>query len=132
MTEVPSGIDPARFNRAAPSDDVRYPGFLKVEVRNHRVLLSRLKDGTPVAFSRICPHQAKPLDDGKIWDDRVDCPHHHYTYDPRTGENVYPKRRYPAFKRAEVNDIRAYEVREADGWVWVGPRKDLAGGDSEE
>ncbi len=35
----------------------------------------------------------------------------------------------PAFKRGKVKDIKPYEVREANGWVWVGPSRDLVDGE---
>jgi nitrite reductase/ring-hydroxylating ferredoxin subunit len=111
------------FERAARSEDVRGPRFLRVNVRGHPVLLCRLADGTPVAFGAICPHKGNPMDDGVLWGDEVDCPHHHYTYDPRTGENRYPSRVFPADKARAVKGIPVFDVREEDGWVFVGQRR---------
>jgi nitrite reductase/ring-hydroxylating ferredoxin subunit len=87
------------------------------------VLLTRLEDGTAVAFGPICPHQSRAMDDGTLWHGEIDCPHHHYTYDPRTGANRYPRRVFPARRASALQGIAVFEVREADGWVLVGPRR---------
>ncbi|MDQ3973947.1 MAG: Rieske (2Fe-2S) protein [Actinomycetota bacterium] len=112
------------FEPVARSGDVRGPRFLRATAHGQPVLLSRLSDGTAVAFGTICPHQDKPLDEGTLWDDAVDCPHRHYTYDPVSGENLFPKRVFPADRARGVRGIRTYQVREDGGWVLVGPRHD--------
>jgi nitrite reductase/ring-hydroxylating ferredoxin subunit len=107
------------YERAARSDDVRGPRFLRAQVDGVSLLLTRLSDGTAVAFGPICPHQGNPMDDGVLWDDEIDCPFHHYTYDPRTGRNRFPARVFPAARAALVEGIPVYPVREEDGWVLV-------------
>jgi 3-phenylpropionate/trans-cinnamate dioxygenase ferredoxin component len=114
------------FARVARSEEVRAPKFLRREVQGRPILLTRLSDGTAVAFGNICPHQNRELDEGTLWEDEIDCPHHHYTYDPRTGENRFPKRVFPARRAATLPGIPVFETREESGWVWVGPRTDEA------
>jgi nitrite reductase/ring-hydroxylating ferredoxin subunit len=63
------------------------------------------------------------MDAGSLWGDRIDCPHHHYTYDPRTGANVFPANVFPAERAARVLGLPVFEVMEKDGWVLVGPRR---------
>jgi len=121
VSRVVSTDPPDGFQRVARSDEVARPGFVRREAHGRPVLLVRLSDGSPVAFGHICPHQGLELDEGVLWEDEVDCPHHHYTYDPRTGENLYPKRVFPARRAAGVRGIPVFETREEDGWVWVGP-----------
>lgn len=121
MSRVVSTDPPDGYQRVARSDEVARPGFVRREAHGRPVLLVRLSDGSPVAFGHICPHQGLELDEGVLWEDEVDCPHHHYTYDPRTGENLYPKRVFPARRAAGVRGIPVFETREEDGWVWVGP-----------
>jgi nitrite reductase/ring-hydroxylating ferredoxin subunit len=118
-----------QFERFARSDEVKGPRFIRRESDGRAVLLTRLEDGTPVAFGPICPHQSRPMDDGSLWEGEIDCPHHHYTYDPRTGENRFPKRIFPAHRAASVRPIAVFEVREADGWVLVGPQRPPPGAD---
>lgn len=116
----------------ARSEEVRGPRFVRREAHGRPVLLTRLSDGTPVAFGRICPHQSREMDEGVLWEDEIDCPHHHYTYDPRTGENRYPRRVFPPRRAATVRGIPVFETREEDGWVWVGPlRRGDEGGEAE-
>lgn len=112
---------PEGFEAVALSKEVTGPRFVRREVHGRPVLLTRLSDGTPVAFGHICPHQGLDLDEGTLWEDEIDCPHHHHTYDPHTGENLFPKRVYPARRAAELRGIPVFETREEGGWVWVGP-----------
>ena len=107
------------FERVARSDEVQGPRFLRREVQGRPVLLTRLSDGTPVAFGNICPHQRQEMDEGTLWEDEIDCPHHHYTYDPRTGENRFPKRVFPARRAETVPGIPVFPTEEAEGWVSV-------------
>jgi nitrite reductase/ring-hydroxylating ferredoxin subunit len=109
------------YERVARSDEVRGPRFVLREAHGRPVLLTRLSDGTAVAFGRICPHQGRAMDDGKLWGDLVDCPHHHYQYDPRTGQNAFPRRVFPPSRAAQIRGISVFAVREDAGWIWVGP-----------
>lgn len=106
------------WTRVAPSAEVG-PILQRVEVEGFPVLVARTADGDPVAVEPICPHQEKPMDGAAVYGDEIDCPHHHYTYDARTGENRYPKRVFPRERAARVQSIRSFEARDDDGWVWV-------------
>lgn len=114
------------FERAARSEEVVRSRFHLVRAHGQPVLLSRLQDGTPVAFGRICAHEQLDLDEGSLWADVIDCPHHHYTYDPRTGENVFPRRVFPAERARQVRGIPVFEVREEEGWILVGPQRPVS------
>ena len=102
----------------ARSDEVG-PRLQRVELAGEPVLVARTADGDPVAVEPICPHQERPMDGAAIYGDEIDCPHHHYTYDARTGENRYPKRVFPKQRAATVRSIRAFETRDDGEWVWV-------------
>ncbi len=91
----------------------------RVEVAGQPVLLGRTAAGDAVAVEPICPHQHRPMDGGNVYGDEIDCPHHHYTYDAHTGENHYPRRVFPRARAELVQPIRAFPVREDEGWVWV-------------
>jgi nitrite reductase/ring-hydroxylating ferredoxin subunit len=73
------------------------------------------------AAEPLCPHEQARLADGTIQGDAVDCPKHHYMFDLRSGENLYPWRVYPDWKRKEVGDLSltVYACREEDGWIVV-------------
>jgi nitrite reductase/ring-hydroxylating ferredoxin subunit len=88
-------------------------------VRGRPILLGRTADGDAIAVGPICPHQNRPMDGANILGDEIDCPHHHYTYDARTGQNRYPKRVFPRSIAECVRSIRVYRTKEEDGWVWV-------------
>jgi 3-phenylpropionate/trans-cinnamate dioxygenase ferredoxin component len=120
------------FERVAPSGSVTGPRFTRVEVGGRPVLVTRLADGTPVAFHPTCPHQDNPMDDGSLWEGEIDCPFHHYTYDPRTGANCFPAKVFPRDRAARVLGIPVFEVKEEDGWVLVGPRRVVEGVRTEE
>lgn len=101
------------FERAAPSDEVGGPPFLRVTIGDTEVLLARLPDGAAVAFDPACPHQGHQLARGFVTGDGcIECPHHFYAYDARTGTNTFP---------GDDHDLAlpVHEVQEAEGWVWV-------------
>jgi len=81
----------------------------------------RLQDGTAVCLVRAgdavyaledrCSHAEFPISDGDMVDDLVlECPLHGAQFDVRTGEALEPPAEAP---------IPSYEVRIADGAVWV-------------
>jgi nitrite reductase/ring-hydroxylating ferredoxin subunit len=119
------------FERVARSEEVGGEHFFKAQAHGRTVLLARLSDGTVAAFGNICPHQGNPLDEGTLWDDEIDCPHHHYTYDPRTGRNRFPARVYPASRARTLRGIPVFDVREEDGWIFVGPVRAQPDGDDD-
>lgn len=85
------------------------------------VLLGRLRSGEAFAVAPECPHEAVPLEGGTIRGEAVDCPRHHYLFDARSGENLYPVPIYPAWKRAEVGDLKldVFPCEERGGWILV-------------
>ncbi|MEW6353471.1 MAG: Rieske (2Fe-2S) protein [Pseudomonadota bacterium] len=115
---------PREFVRAAPSAAVTSRRFHRVEIQGVPILLARLADGEAIAFGAVCPHRGLPLDDGVLWNDQIDCPHHHYTYDARSGANIYPANVFPRERAAAVRGIPVYAVREENGWVWIAPPGD--------
>jgi len=115
-------VSAEQFTRAAASAEVGNRP-LRVDPEGHvPVVLARLSDGTVVAFGVACPHEGNPLEEASLWGDVVDCAYHHYTYDPRTGINQYPRSVFPAQEAAALKALPIYEVREDGGFVWVGRR----------
>jgi nitrite reductase/ring-hydroxylating ferredoxin subunit len=106
------------WQRVARSADV-VRVLRRFQVREQPVLLGRTAAGDAIAVQPICPHQNRPMDGANIFADEIDCPHHHYTYDARTGENRYPKRVFPRSRAEQVRSINAFATKEEDGWVWV-------------
>lgn len=79
--------------------------------------------GTFYALQGLCAHQKLPLVGGQVWQGVLDCPRHHFQYDVRTGENLYPRRVYPLnalpHLHNQTGSLRTYPVRVFDGNVQV-------------
>lgn len=86
------------------------------------------RDGAYYALGAVCPHQGGPLDRGSLWQGTVECPLHHYRFDPATGANVYPACVYPDDMpqlKENLRPARVFPVEVRDGWIYVGlPLKD--------
>ncbi|HET7489231.1 MAG TPA: Rieske 2Fe-2S domain-containing protein [Acidimicrobiales bacterium] len=111
---------------AVRSDDCRIgepgePDFHVVRVGRADVLVARLPDGRPVAFSAECPHQATPLEGATFWEGQLRCARHLYLYDVHTGENVLPTRdaSSESLVRLKPGYLPVYRTEERDGWIWV-------------
>lgn len=80
--------------------------------------------GAFYALQGLCGHQNLPLAGGKVWQGVLDCPWHHFQYDIRTGENLYPKCVYPLdalpHLRKQVSPLCIYPVRVVDEDLQVG------------
>lgn len=112
----------SRFIKVAMVDDVP-PGTMRaVEAAGRRLLLINL-GGHIHALDACCPHRGGPLDQGELWQGMLECPWHHYRYDVRTGENLYPRKVYPpevaaALKR-HLQPVRRYALQIVDGQILV-------------
>ena len=85
--------------------------------------LARLRSGEVCAMAPSCPHEAARLVDGTLRGNALDCPRHHYLFDPRIGRNLYPRPVYPRWKQEEVVclNLRTFPCREESGWILVEP-----------
>ena len=99
----------AGFVRVACLDEVE-PGEMRhVVVDGRHVALALLDGGGVAAFNAVCPHAMGDLADGLIARGQVICPMHHYRYDVRTGECLWPRGEGGRLTRYTV-EIRAGEV----------------------
>lgn len=93
-----------------------------VEVGNCSILLIN-NEGQFYAVQGLCNHQSLPLEGGQLWQGVLDCPWHHFQYDIRTGENLYPRRVYPIdalpHLLQQVEPLKTYMVRIVDQDVQV-------------
>ena|SRR5438093_8979742 len=118
---MPTKSQERTWHRALPSQELA-PGTLReIRIEGRRVMVGRLRSGEAVATVAACPHEQAPLAEGRIYNDAVDCPRHHYLFDLRTGRNLYPTPQYPEWKRQEVGDLtlRTHLCREEDGWILI-------------
>lgn len=68
-------------------------------------------DNKVSAVHNVCKHQMGPLGEGKIIDGCITCPWHGYQYNPDNGQSP------PPF----TEKVKTYEVKIAEGKVWVNP-----------
>jgi nitrite reductase/ring-hydroxylating ferredoxin subunit len=66
--------------------------------------VARLDDGKLVAFSRRCPHKGADLSNGFVAGDRIVCPWHNLSFDPKTGAAPCEGLRPLVVRAVEVRD----------------------------
>jgi len=79
-------------------------------------------DGVVSAVDAVCPHQGGPLDQGRIWQGKLECPWHHFLYNLETGANVYPANVYPddlPRLKQQVAPLKSFPVRVEQGRVLI-------------
>lgn len=116
-----------RFTRAGRAQDVPAGTSRLVQVEGRPILLAHW-EGCFFAFAPICPHRNNPLEGAKVWDFQLQCPWHHFRYDLRTGQNLYPRNVYPlgatdidqARLQADLRPLRCYPVEVRDGEIYIG------------
>lgn len=101
---------------ALPPDSI-----LPVEVNGRCLALVHWK-GAVYALDGVCPHQGGPLAQGQLWENGLECPWHHFRYDPATGRNVFPANVYPEDMpqlAAQLRPVTTYPVRVEQGRIYV-------------
>ncbi|MFZ0334132.1 MAG: Rieske 2Fe-2S domain-containing protein [Candidatus Acidiferrales bacterium] len=99
------------------------PGTVRGARANGRMLALVNVDGVIHAVDGLCPHMNGPLWQGAIWQGQLECPWHHYRYDPATGLNTYPANVYPEDMpdlREDIQPVCAFDVRVEGGRILVG------------
>jgi len=92
------------------------PGkVLALELFGEKLVAWRTKSGRPVIMPRYCPHQGASLAIGKVIDDELRCPFHHWRFDGAGVCTAIPgAKRIPPTAR-----VSPYPVVERYGYVWV-------------
>lgn len=109
------------FQKLARVEDIP-PGHTKFICDGEQPVLLANYQGQVHALHGRCGHQGKPLEGAVLWDQLIDCPWHHFQYDVRTGENIFPKNVYPSDiprLQEQVRPLRVYPVKVEDGGIWV-------------
>jgi vanillate O-demethylase monooxygenase subunit len=79
------------------------------------VMLCRMADGAPAAFTDRCPHRRLPLSAGTITADGIRCGYHGLEFD-RAGACI----RVPGQSRVPPDArVRTYPVVEKWRWIWI-------------
>jgi|GEM_PF-509574 nitrite reductase/ring-hydroxylating ferredoxin subunit len=116
------------------TDSIRYvdclainevpPGKSKLLWVNSWPILIGNDGGQIYALYGLCGHQQLSLEGGQIWRGVVDCPWHHFQYELKTGENLYPKRVYPLQHLPhlceQVKSLQTFPVRLVNHIIQVG------------
>lgn len=88
---------------------------VRVTIASEHYVLFRGEGGAPAALVDRCPHRFASLSEGKVRSDgRLQCPYHGWHFDA-DGHGVSPSQ--PSLARC---DVRALQVRERDGYLWLG------------
>lgn len=100
------------------------PGQTRLVQVGECLILLINEAGTFHALQGLCAHQNLSLAESKVWKGVLDCPWHHFQYDIRTGENLYPKRVYPLktlpHLRNQILPLQIYPIQIVDQDVQVG------------
>jgi nitrite reductase/ring-hydroxylating ferredoxin subunit len=93
-----------------------------------RVLALVNVDGVVHAVDAVCPHQGGPLEQGTLWQGKLQCPWHFFLFDLTTGANAYPANVYPEdmpVLKAQLAPLEVFPVRVEDGRILVQVSDDL-------
>jgi NADPH-dependent 2,4-dienoyl-CoA reductase/sulfur reductase-like enzyme/nitrite reductase/ring-hydroxylating ferredoxin subunit len=90
---------------AAKVDELNNGEMKKIEVDDHKILLSRI-EGKYYALGGTCPHYGASLNEGVLSGERIYCPLHHARFNAKTGDLEEPPTRdslwkYPVKIRGE-------------------------------
>lgn len=85
------------------------PGAMREVDMDGRAIVVANVDGEYFAFQPDCPHNGSKLAAGLLTDRTVHCLDHHYRFDLRTGELVFPA--------GGCDGMTVYTVEARDGMV---------------
>ncbi len=115
----------SEFRSVGPTGAVG-EGKAGIFAHSGRVVAVFRHDGALYAMDNACAHEDGPIGEGAITGKKVACPYHDWQYDFTTGACLTDPERPRA----------TFEVREAEGLVWLGPQKtagsDARGGDHDD
>jgi nitrite reductase/ring-hydroxylating ferredoxin subunit len=120
MSDKPESVE-KRWVEVARVEDVP-AGAVRGARANGRMLALVNVDGKIYALDGVCPHMKGPLWQGDVWRGQLECPWHHYRYDPETGRNTYPANVYPddvPELQEDIRPVKTYEVRVEDRRIFV-------------
>jgi nitrite reductase/ring-hydroxylating ferredoxin subunit len=89
--------------------DLEDAGYFCQKLPDGREVLVLTAAGILYAIQRKCPHEAAPLERGRVWDKMIRCGQHAFTFDLETGEGL----NCPGYK------IERYAVEEKDGNIFL-------------
>jgi 3-phenylpropionate/trans-cinnamate dioxygenase ferredoxin subunit len=91
----------ATYQKVCDVNDLEENQTLVVEVNGENILIGKIGDKF-YAVENNCTHDNRPIGEGQIHQDQIQCPHHGARFDIRTGK---------ALQIPAVVDLRTYEVK---------------------
>lgn len=76
------------FVQVALKEDIEKGKGKTVKVNDKEIAIFNLNDEF-YALDNTCPHRGGPLGEGEIEDSKVTCPWHGWTFDVKTGQNIF-------------------------------------------
>lgn len=80
------------------------------------------QDGQFFAMDNHCSHRGAALSNGELINNHVACPYHGYEFDTN---GVLSKVPGLTFKPSPCQNIRSYQIREQNGWVYLNTNASL-------
>ena len=96
---------------------------LAISTMGEHMVLFRSEDGKVAALEDRCSHRNMALSAGKVSGGCVTCPYHGWQFDAAGRCVQIPS--LGSSKRLPNHGVRAYPVRELDGYVWVYPGESI-------
>lgn len=110
-------IENTLWHPVAQSHEVVKDAPLSVTLLEQAVVLWRSDDGTAQAFVDRCPHRGARLSMGRVENGHLECPYHGWQF--ASGGQCVKVPAVPGFVPPATQRVKAFEVREAYGLVWL-------------
>lgn len=98
--------------------DLVEDGYFTTKLSDGQEVLVFRAAGIIYAVQRRCPHEAAPLEKGRVWNKMIRCGQHGFTFDIETGAGLncsgYHIRCYPVEQRDEEIFLRVLPAEEQD------------------
>jgi toluene monooxygenase system ferredoxin subunit len=98
--------------------DLDEDGYFVTKLPDGKEVLVFRAAGVLYAVQRRCPHEAAPLERGRVWSKMIRCGQHGFTFDIETGEGLncsgYRIRRYRVEQREEQIFVRFLPAEQED------------------
>lgn len=98
-------------------------GPLAVSAMGERIVLFRNETGQVAALQDRCSHRNMALSRGEVSSGCVICPYHGWKFDAAGRCVQIPS--LGSSRRLPAHGVRAYPVRELDGYVWIYPGESI-------
>ncbi|QIL81201.1 aromatic ring-hydroxylating dioxygenase subunit alpha [Diaphorobacter sp. HDW4A] len=110
-------IENTLWHPVAQSHEVLQDAPLSVQLLDQPVVLWRNNEGAVQAFVDRCPHRGARLSMGRVENGHLECPYHGWQF--ASGGQCVKVPAVPDFVPPATQRVKAFDVQEAYGLVWV-------------